>query len=283
MLLKAYSSSISASLTQAFTDFWDNILEKSPSIFIGLLFLALFTLLGFGLRSLVKKRFDKGTHDPLLISFIGRVVMATMIAFGSALFLNQLGLGTAASGILAGAGVSAIILGFAFKDIGENFIAGFFLAFSRGFSIGDVIEVAGIKGKVNSINLRTTHLRTFDGRDVFMPNALLVKNPLSNYTRDGLLRYDFVIGLDYATNISDAIKLIMKTLDAEKRIEHQDDLKPFALLEQFSTSRINLRISYWVNSYDFLGPIAFLQTDVMNNVILALTEAGFNLPQASMN
>jgi small-conductance mechanosensitive channel len=116
-----------------------------------------------------------------------------------------------------------------------------------------------------------------------MPNALLVKNPLSNYTRDGLLRYDFVIGLDYATNISDAIKLIMKTLDAEKRIEHQDDLKPFALLEQFSTSRINLRISYWVNSYDFLGPIAFLQTDVMNNVILALTEAGFNLPQASMN
>jgi uncharacterized membrane protein YeiB len=71
MLLKAYSSSISASLTQAFTDFWDNILEKSPSIFIGLLFLALFTLLGFGLRSLVKKRFDKGTHDPLLISFIG--------------------------------------------------------------------------------------------------------------------------------------------------------------------------------------------------------------------
>lgn len=192
-------------------------------------------------------------------------------------------MGGAASGILAGAGVSAIILGFAFKDIGENFIAGFFLAFSRGFSIGDVIEVAGVKGRVNSINLRTTHLRTFDGRDVFMPNALLVKNPLSNYTRDGLLRYDFVVGLDYATNISDAVKLIMKTLDAEKRIEHQDDLKPFALLEQFSTSRINLRVSYWVNSYDFLGPIAFLQTDVMNKVIISLTDAGFSLPQASMN
>ncbi|MDY0342562.1 MAG: mechanosensitive ion channel family protein [Lentimicrobium sp.] len=283
MLLQVYSSNISTTLTQAFTDFWNDILQKSPSIFIGLIFLALFTLLGFGLRSLIKRRLDKGTHDPLLTSFIGRVVMATMIIFGSALFLNQLGLGGAASGILAGAGVSAIILGFAFKDIGENFIAGFFLAFSRGFSIGDVIEVAGVKGRVNSINLRTTHLRTFDGRDVFMPNALLVKNPLSNYTRDGLLRYDFVVGLDYATNISDAVKLIMKTLDAEKRIEHQDDLKPFALLEQFSTSRINLRVSYWVNSYDFLGPIAFLQTDVMNKVIISLTDAGFSLPQASMN
>lgn len=283
MLIQAYSSSISKEFNQAFIDFWNNVLQKSPSIFIGLLFLALFTLLGFGLRSLIKRRLGKGTHDPLLISFIGRVIMASMIAFGSALFLNQLGLGTAASGILAGAGVSAIILGFAFKDIGENFIAGFFLAFSRGFSIGDVIEVSGIKGKVSSINLRTTHLRTFDGRDVFMPNALLVKNPLSNYTRDGLLRYDFVIGLDYTTNISEAIKLIMKTLDAEPRIEHQADLKPFVLLEQFSTSRINLRISYWVNSYDFLGSIAFLQTDVMNQVIVALREAGFNLPEASLN
>lgn len=283
MLSSAYSTDINTAVAEAFTNFWHYVIQKTPSILIGLMFLALFTLLGYGLRSLIKRRLNKGTHDPLLTSFIGRVVMATMIIFGGAIFLNQLGLGAAASGILAGAGLSAIILGFAFKDIGENFIAGFFLAFSRGFSIGDVIEVAGIKGKVDSINLRTTHIRTFDGRDVFMPNAQMVKNPLSNFTRDGLLRYDFVIGLDYVANISEAIELIMKTLDAEKRIEHEDDLKPFALLEQFSTSRITLRISYWVNSYDFLGPIAFLQTDVMNKVIVALTEAGFSLPQANLN
>ncbi|GAB1403399.1 Small-conductance mechanosensitive channel [anaerobic digester metagenome] len=283
MLSSAYSTDINTAVAEAFTNFWHYVIQKTPSILIGLMFLALFTLLGYGLRSLIKRRLNKGTHDPLLTSFIGRVVMATMIIFGGAIFLNQLGLGAAASGILAGAGLSAIILGFAFKDIGENFIAGFFLAFSRGFSIGDVIEVAGIKGKVDSINLRTTHIRTFDGRDVFMPNAQMVKNPLSNFTRDGLLRYDFVIGLDYVANISEAIELIMKTLDAEKRIEHEDDLKPFALLEQFSTSRITLRISYWVNSYDFLGPIAFLQTDVMNKVIVALTEAGFNLPQTNLN
>lgn len=86
MLLQVYSSNISTTLTQAFTDFWNDILQKSPSIFIGLIFLALFTLLGFGLRSLIKRRLDKGTHDPLLTSFIGRVVMATMIIFGSALF-----------------------------------------------------------------------------------------------------------------------------------------------------------------------------------------------------
>ena len=262
----------------AFRDFGDKVIQKSPAILIGLAFLIIFIFLGYGLRALLRRRLKNKSHDPLLVMFIGRVTLLTMIIIGMVIFLNQLGLGKAASSVLAGAGVSAIILGFAFKDIGENFIAGFFLAFSRGFNIGDVIEVQGFKGKVTALNLRNTHIRTFDGKDIFMPNAMLIKNPLSNFTRDGLLRYDFMIGLDYGANINDAITLIIKTLEVEKRIEHHDDLKPFVLLEEFGSSTMNMRIFYWVNSFDFLGPIAFLQTDVMNNIITALTRAGFSLP-----
>jgi small-conductance mechanosensitive channel len=263
---------------EAFKAFGNNIVQKSPAILIGLIFLVLFVFIGYGLRALIKRRLSKGANDPLLINFIGRVVMLTMVIIGLVIFLNQLGLGKAASGVLAGAGVSAIILGFAFKDIGENFIAGFFLAFSRGFNIGDVIEIQGFKGKVTALNLRNTHLRTFDGKDIFMPNAILIKNPLSNFTRDGLLRYDFMIGLDYGAKIMEATELIIKTLQAEPRIEHTNDLKPYVLLEEFSTSTINVRIFYWVNSFDFLGPIALLQTEVMNNVLTTLFDAGFSMP-----
>ena len=270
--------SISNEFFAAFRDFGDKVVQKSPAILIGLAFLIIFTFVGYGLRALLKRRLSTKSHDPLLVIFMGRVTLLTMIIIGMVIFLNQLGLGKAASSVLAGAGVSAIILGFAFKDIGENFIAGFFLAFSRGFNIGDVIEVQGYKGKVTALNLRNTHIRTFDGKDIFMPNAMLIKNPLSNYTRDGLLRYDFMIGLDYGAKIMDAISLIIKTLEAENRIEHHEDLKPFVLLEEFGSSTMNIRIFYWVNSFDFLGPIAFLQTDVMNNVITALTRAGFSLP-----
>jgi small-conductance mechanosensitive channel len=269
---------MSDKILAAFSDFGDKVVQKSPAILIGLILLILFTFIGYGLRALIKRRLSKSTHDPLLIIFIGRVVLLTMIIIGLVIFLNQLGLGAAAGGVLAGAGVSALILGFAFKDIGENFIAGFFLAFSRGFNIGDVIEVQGLKGKVTALSLRNTHLRTFDGKDVFIPNALLIKNPLLNYTRDGLLRYDFMIGLDYGANISEAATLIMKILESETRIEHHEDLKPFILLEEFSTSTVNIRIFYWVNSFDFLGSIAFLQTEVMNNVVTGLAEAGFSMP-----
>lgn len=269
--------SMSEELVTAFREFGDKVVQKSPAIMIGIAFLILFIFIGYGLRSLIKRRLVKGTHDPLLVIFIGRVVMLIMVIIGLSIFLNQLGWGKAAGGVLAGAGLSAIILGFAFRDIGENFIAGFFLAFSRGFNIGDIIEVQGFKGKVTALNLRNTHLRTFDGRDIFMPNALMVKSPLSNYTRDGLLRYDFIIGLDYSTDITKATAVIIKALKKEDYIEQKEGMKPLVLLENFGSGSINIRIHYWINSIELAESVAILQTRVMSKVITALSVAGFKL------
>ncbi len=216
--------------------------------------------------------------DQLLINFIGRIVFLIMLTIGIVIFLNQVGLGKAAGGLMAGAGVSALVLGFAFKDIGENFLAGFFLAFSRPFSIGDVIEIESYKGTVRQLSFRNTHIRTFDGKDIFMPNAMLIKNPLINYTRDGLLRHDFVVGIDYGDDVVEASRVIMDVLSKEDRIEQKGDLEPFIQLDEFSTSTINIRIFYWVNSYDFTGSIATLKTSVMNKVVSNLIKNEFSLP-----
>lgn len=277
MILNRPLLSISDEFVIAFRDFGDKVIQKSPAILIGIVFFFIFTFIGYGLRALIKRRLTRGTHDPLLIIFVGRVVLLTMVIIGLVIFLNQLGWGKAAGGVLAGAGVSAIILGFAFRDIGENFIAGFFLAFSRGFNIGDIVEVQGFKGKVTALNLRNTHLRTFDGRDIFMPNALMIKSPLSNYTRDGLLRYDFVIGMDYSTDVAKASAAIIKTLKKEDYIEQTEGLKPFVILENFGSGSINIRIHYWINSIELAESVAILQTRVMSKVITALAEAGFKL------
>jgi small conductance mechanosensitive channel len=64
--------------------------------------------------------------------------------FGFIIFLNLIGYSTLAASLVAGGGLTAVMLGFAFKDIGENFIAGFFLAYSRPFNTNDVIESGGI-------------------------------------------------------------------------------------------------------------------------------------------
>lgn len=265
-------------LSNTFSDFLDLIISNFPDLLIGILLLAIFIAIGYFFRMLLRKRLLKRVQDLLLVNFIGRAIFLIFLTIGMVLFLNQMGLGRIVGGILAGAGVSAIILGFAFKDIGENFLAGFFLAFSRPFSIGDVIEIEGTKGIVKALNFRNTHLRTFDGKDVFMPNAMLIKFPLENYTRDGLLRYDFVIGLDYGADIAGASKIISQTLKQEKMIEHSGELAPFILLDKFATNAIELRIFYWVSSVGFNGPIAFLQTKVMNRIVVELLKSGFTLP-----
>lgn len=265
-------------LGNAFYNLFDLIILNFPDLIIGSLLLAIFIVVGYFLKLLMRKRLLRRIQDRLLVNFIGRAIFLIFLMIGLVLFLNQMGLGRAVGGILAGAGVSAIILGFAFKDIGENFLAGFFLAFSRPFSIGDVIEIEGTKGVVKALNFRNTHLRTFDGKDVFMPNAMLIKNPLENYTRDGLLRYDFVVGLDYSDDIAEASKIITQALLEETMIEHAGELAPFILLDKFATNTINLRIFYWVSSVGFNGPIAFLQTKVMNKIVVELVKSGFTLP-----
>ncbi|MDW7693328.1 mechanosensitive ion channel [Flammeovirgaceae bacterium SG7u.111] len=265
-------------LIQSFSDFKDSVIHGLPAFVIGLVFLATFTSIGSLLRKYSRKRLFKRLNDRLLVNFIGRFIFLAMLTIGIVLFLNQVGLGKAAGGLLAGAGVSAIIIGFAFKDIGENLLAGFFLAFSRPFGIGDVIEIESIKGKVRALSFRNTHIRTFDGKDIYVPNAMLIKHPLINYTRDGLLRYDFVVGIDYANDVTKAVDLVTRTLESEQKIENEGNLKPFILLEELGTNTINLRIFYWVNSYKSMDHIAELRTKVVNRVVSSLINNGFNLP-----
>ncbi len=263
-------------IVQSFQSFYESLLDRSPSILLGLIALAFFVFLGIAVKNIVRGRLH--FEDVLLKNFISRTIMIVFVIIGSVILLNQIGLGRAASGLLAGAGVSAIILGFAFKDIGENFLAGFFLAFSRPFSIGDIIEVESIKGNVTSMNFRNTQIRTFDGRDIFMPNAMLIKNPLTNYTRDGLQRHDFLVGLDYGDNIANAIQIIKVVLGKESRIPQKGELEPFVQLEEFGTSTVNLRVYYWINSFNYTDSLAVLKTEVMRNVLEGLTEHGFTLP-----
>ena len=266
----------------AFETFYADLVDRAPQVLVGLIFLVIFVLLGWLIRRVVTRRLSKGKTDRLMVNFTGRTLFIIFVIIGAVIFLNQLGLGQAVKGVLAGAGVSAIILGFAFKDLGENFLAGFFLAFSRPFSPGDVIEVEGFKGTVRMLNLRNTHIRTFDGKDIFIPNAMLIKNPLLNYTRDGLLRYNFVVGIDYQHDMKEAAALITEALNDHPNLVKTGEMEPFIMLESFGASTINLGVYYWVDSKNFLGHIARLRTSVAHAVFQKLADGGIQMPSDIM-
>lgn len=265
-------------LFEPFNQIKNQIIDNFPSIFWGLISFAIFVGIGILLRLLVKNRLKKHLDDILLVNFIGRITVISFVTLGLIFFLNSIGLDTAAGSLLAGAGVSAIILGFAFKDIGENFLAGFFLAFSRPFGIGDLIEVEGVKGTVKAMSMRTTHIRTFDGQDIFLPNAMLVKNPLSNFTRDGLLRHKFILGIDYGDNVGKAMQVVLEQLESLTEIEQSKELKPFVMIDSFGTSTVNLGIYYWINSVKQSRRVIDIKNDTMAKGLDALISSGFSLP-----
>ncbi|UII24769.1 mechanosensitive ion channel family protein [Fulvivirga maritima] len=262
----------------AFAHFWESIIDRVPEISIGVIMLVFFTITGVMLRRFTQRRLLKRLGDQLLANFIGRIIFLVFLVIGIVIFRNQLGLSRAAGGLLAGAGVSALIIGFAFKDIGENFLSGFFLAFSRPFRIGDIIQVDSFTGTVRALSFRNTHIRTFDGRDIFIPNSILIKQPLTNFTRDGLMRHDFIVGLDYGDDIARATTVILDELSKMQNITTAEGVEPFVIINDFGTSTINLKIHFWINTYDFLGSTTVLKSTVMHQVVNRLISEGFNMP-----
>jgi small-conductance mechanosensitive channel len=84
--------------------------------------------------------------------------------------------------MIGGTGLIGLVVGIAFRDITENFLASVFLSMQRPFETGDLLEVSGVTGYVQQLNMRTTILMTLDGNLVQIPNANVYKSNLRNFT-----------------------------------------------------------------------------------------------------
>ena len=195
---------------------------------------------------------------------------------GFILAMHTLGFTGLAGGLLAGAGVGTVVLGFAFKEIGENFLAGFLLVFDSPFQIGDTIELNGNLGKVMNLYFRTTHLKTFDGKDVYIPNSSVITNDLYNLTQDGFLRQQFTIGIDYDDDIEMAREKIIELVNSKEDVLKDEQTQ--VLIDEFGTNTVNLKILFWVKTFDYKVSAAELKTEIMRDVKNLLMKNNFGLP-----
>lgn len=239
--------------------------------------LILFLFLSKWIKNLIVKKLNRRGNDHLLVEFIAAGVRGIIILFALTVIFRFFGLTGIVSGILAGAGITAFIVGFALKDIGENFLAGILLAFKRPFKIGDVVEINGVRGRVLMLNLRDIQVKTWDGKDVFIPNASIIKNPLTNFTIDGFLAYSFVVGLDYGCDYEEAMTLIKNTIIEVPGVL-KGNKKPAVNVSELSASTLNVTVTYWVNTHNRTQPDPKVRSNAILAVLTALEGAGFNLP-----
>ena len=249
---------------------WQALVAISPRIFAAVIILFAFYYLGKYFAkltiTLVRRASVKKIHE----AFFRAVTITLSLFFGLVIAFNILGLEKLAVSILAGGGVTAVVLGFAFREIGENFLAGIFLAFSRPFKIGDLIKSEDIEGYVKEIELRYTHLRTEDGKDVYVPSSQLFGKPVINFTKDGLRRISFTVGIDYSNDSSSACALLENTLRGVPGVLKEPKASVY-ILSQY----VELQAFFWIDVFKSASQILTIQTEALDRCRKALLERAY--------
>jgi len=254
--------------------YYRGIVAVTPKLLLGIAVILISWMIAARVKTFADNRLKRRMSDPLLATFIANLVKAVLIVIGILFMFRVIGFTGVAQSILAGAGISAFIIGFALKDIGENFLAGILLAFKRPFSVGDIIESNGVKGKVVALNLRDIEIKS-DSKNIFIPNALLIKNTLVNYNSEGFLLQDFTIGLEYGSDYKKAIALITDMMKEDAEIIDKG-YRNNAVVSGISGTTVQINIRYWVQTDDQISDGKH-RSEVIIKVTETLKENGFNL------
>ncbi|EEV19269.1 Tat pathway signal sequence domain protein [Treponema vincentii ATCC 35580] len=153
--------------------------------------------------------------------------------------------------LLGAAGIAGVAIGFAAQTSISNIISGLFVITERAFRINDVIEVEGTIGTVQSINLLSVILKTFDSQYVRIPNETIIKANLINYSQFPYRRVKTELGVAYGTDLRKLEQILVSV--AKNNAFIIDDPAPSILWTSFSTSSIDLTLMAWTKIEDFVN------------------------------
>lgn len=254
-------------------NYWDILVLSLPKIIISILIIAGFSLASVGIGKLFRRKLQRKATDSITVTFVVRLSKFIIIVMGLILAFHAMGFTGVAGGLLAGAGGVAVILGFAFKEIGENFLAGIILVFDRPFNIGDTVTINNDMGRVVNLRFRTTQIKAFDGKDIYIPNAAVIRNNVVNHTRDGLLRQEFTLSISQHDNLEEITELIRKVVNAHADVLNTTGSEETqVLVHELGSDKIIIRVLYWINAIDYRNSISIVKSQIMRDVKLALAQ-----------
>ncbi len=259
---------------RGFTLSWSAFLDLLPAILGAIICFILTVIIANFVSKLASKYSVRRTKDSLIANFISKIVWSVIFIMGTVLALGILGLGTISNKILAGAGITTFIVGFALKDIGENFLSGLILAFSRPYKVGNVIECDGVRGIVKDMTMRQTTVEGDNGKIILIPNSSIIKNPLIKYTNnDNNARQEFNISVNII-DAKKAIRVITDTINAFDVVVKNKENAVKIIIDSLSGDKAKLLVIFWYSFVDFKGSRSGSRSDIMLTVFEKLNEAG---------
>jgi small-conductance mechanosensitive channel len=239
------------------------------ALLVFLLFLAGASAAKQAVASLARRR-DRGDLGDLLSGFVKWAV----ILFGLLVVATIVFPSVKPADVLATLGIGSVAIGFAFKDILQNWLSGLLILYRQPFRRGDQIKSGDFEGTVEHIEARATLIRTYDGQRVVIPNADIYTRAVTVRTAFEKRRSEYDVGIGYGDDIQRACEAIVDAVKAAAGVER--DPAPEAVPWALDASTVNIRV-YWWSAPD-RSSIVHTQGHVIATVKRALTDAGIDLP-----
>ena len=232
-------------LNATIRQFGKNAVGSIPAL-IGVLIVIIATwLVAKGVRYSAFRWAERTEGDHATEVLIGRLCYGGVWVGGAVIALGVWGIDFAT--MLGALGLTSVAIGFSLKDVLSNYISGVILLASRPFGIGDQVVIKGFEGTISQVQLRSTTLKTYDGRMIYIPNQEVFQASITNNTAASYLRSSVMVGIDYDADIVEAREVIVKAIASLPDV--QPTPPPEVLVHELAASTVNLEVRFWVDSH----------------------------------
>lgn len=248
--------------------------SRLPHLGAGLLLLFAFWVLGKLLQRTAHAAGARTRIDPQLADVFGSLAVAVLTLIGILAMAVLIFPSFRPGDVVKGLGITSVAVGFAFKDILQNFFAGVLILLRKPFVVGDQIRVKEFEGTVEEINTRSTRLKTYDGERVVIPNGDVYTSSILVRTHYKIRRTRIVVGIGYPDSIAEARRVITAALGGVDGV--LSDPGPWVYVEELAPSSVNFTVYFWTGSEQ--ANVLAVRNRAVESIKTALDDAGIDMP-----
>lgn len=252
-----------------------DLAARVPYFLVALVVFLLFWGLSAIFKKVVYKLLGKRSRHANLVKVFQRVGGALILFMGFMIAMVIAIPGFTPAKLIGALGIGSVAIGFAFKDIFQNLLSGILLLLSEPFRIGDQIVSGDYEGTVEDIKIRATTIKTFDGRQVVIPNSQLYTSALTVNTAYKQRRLQVAVGIGYEDDIEAAKGVILQALDRAQTVSRRAE--PSVIATGFGDSTIDLTVRWFIDDGTQANKVASIH-EVIVAMKKGLDGAGVNMP-----
>lgn len=261
-------------------DSWlDGLVRLLPNLVVAMVVMVIFVILARLVARQLEKRHGNRNEENLgqvAGGFVRYVIYLIGFLLAATILIPSLKPGD----LIAGLGVSSVAIGFAFKDILQNWLAGLLILIRQPFNIGDQIVVNGFEGTVERIETRATIISLYNNERAIVPNSDVYTNAVRVKTANKLIRSEYDVGIGYGDNIPEAIDVIRKAVEGTEGVDAGKAID--VLTWDLAASWVSIRVRWWTDSER--ASVVKVHDRVLTTIKLALDDAKIDIPyETSVN